>query len=271
MRTLGLAFVLGIALACSGQPFTALADSEGDRAVTSGGSAGSPPGPADSSVAGSATVPDEPRGGAGTTASEGEPQTGGTASALAGAGGSDEGGAPATADCPNRVTGDWELGYFPELRDAATHESHPFFQVTNRGAITTLDRIAIRYYFTKESDVVETATCYWVTGDRCSLARFEFGDVPAPTADASRYLQVSFPGASNVTVTAGNLEVRVGFKTGSTPLIQSNDYSFDANAAAPSTASPFPYKRWPQTTLYVDGELAWGAEPCSSDRNTSTQ
>jgi hypothetical protein len=143
-----------------------------------------------------------------------------------------------------------------------TQESHPFFQVTNRGQATTLDRLAIRYYFTRESGVAETALCYWVTGDRCSLAKMEFHDLPMPMANASRYLEVTFPNASNVTVAAGTLEVRVGFRTGSDALLQSNDYSFDANATASSSTMPFPYKRWPQATLYLNGALVWGNEPC---------
>lgn len=174
-----------------------------------------------------------------------------------------EAGAPTRPECSRGANDDWQLAYFPELREAATDESHPFFQVTSLGAITTLDRIAIRYYFTKESNVAETAVCYWVTGDRCSLAKIEFADVPKPAQGASRYLEVSFPNASDVTVTAGSLEVRVGFNTRGERLVQTNDYSFDPSADAPSNRVPFPYKPWPQSTLYVDGELVWGAEPCA--------
>jgi hypothetical protein len=148
---------------------------------------------------------------------------------------------------------------------ATTHESHPFFEVTNRGQPVTLDRLQVRYYFTKESDMAETAVCFWITGDRCALAKMEFRDVPAPTANASRYLQVSFPSASNVTVATESLEVRVGFKTGSALLTQTNDYSFDASAAAPSSSAPFPYRPWPRATLYLDGELVRGTEPCASN------
>jgi hypothetical protein len=137
--------------------------------------------------------------------------------------------------------------------------------VTNRGQVTTLNRLRVRYYFTKESDMAETAVCYWITGDRCALARMEFLDLPVPTASASRYLQVSFPDASDVTLAAESLEVRVGFKTGSAKLTQTNDYSFDASAAAPSAAAPFPYKPWPRATLYIDGELVWGTEPCTAN------
>jgi hypothetical protein len=199
------------------------------------------------------------------------------ATALGGSPAESEGGAPAGGDsgatvepvCPLGVVGDWELAYFPELRAPTTQESHPFFKVTKRGAPTTLNHIALRYYFTKESPLPETAACYWVTGDRCALAKLEFGDVVPPAPNATRYLQVSFPAASDVTLGTEAFEVRVGFKTGSAPLFQSNDYSFDPDATTSSNAKPFPYKSWPRTTLYVDGALVWGAEPCVSGSRAS--
>ena len=218
----------------------------------------------ENTAAAGATVNSEPGSVGGETSSEQPPQMGGADGALAGAHAGGEAGATASPECPSMAVDEWELGYFPELRDATTHESHPFFKVTNRGQTTTLDRLLVRYYFTKESDMAETAACYWVTGDRCALAKMEFLDLPVPTASASRYLQVSFPNASDLTIAAESLEVRVGFKTGSAKLTQTNDYSFDASAAAPSAAAPFPYKPWPRATLYIDGELVWGTEPCTA-------
>jgi hypothetical protein len=216
----------------------------------------------DSAAAGNSSPRDEPSGGSGAPGGL-DPQAGGATGSLAGGDAAGEGGASEASECLSRAMENWELGYFPELRESTTLESHPFFQVTNRGDATSLDRIIIRYYFAKDSNMVETPACYWVTGDRCSLAKLEFHDVPAPTANASRYLQVSFPGASNVMLAAESLEVRVGFKTGSAVQLQTNDYSFDPNAAAASSATPFPYKRWPRATLYLDGELVWGTEPCA--------
>lgn len=249
-------------------------DNADDGAATSagsGGSSGAESVPSGTPVAVGGAVFGEPRGGASAVAGQPETPPGGGPGAIGGASPADEGGEGGEGgegddisgpECPSRTVGQWELGYFPELRDATTQESHPFFQITNRAAFTTLDRIKIRYYFTRESDMAETAVCYWVTGDRCSLAKMDFSDVPVPAPQASRYLQVSFPGASNVTVAPGRLEVRVGFKTGSALLTQTNDYSFDANAASPSSFAPFPYKRWARATLYVDDELVWGTEPC---------
>jgi hypothetical protein len=274
MRASWLLLVLGIALACSGEPFTGSLDPERDRPAGNAGSAGSGTVPPPIVTAGTSSSDATARGGADAISGQPKPEIGGAGAAggapsedTAGADG--EGGESGTStalECPSRATDTWELGYFPELREATTVESHPFFQVTNRGEAATLNRIVIRYYFTKESTAMETAACYWVTGDRCSLAKLEFGDMLTPTATASRYLQVSFPGASNVMVAAGSLEVRVGFKIGPAPGIQTNDYSFDPDAVAPSSVAPFPYKRWLKTTLYLDGKLVWGTEPCVSSR-----
>jgi hypothetical protein len=266
MRSWHVPLLLGAFAACSGEPFTASTSGASDLPAPTAGGGGAKPTPGLEPVAGTGgSAAAEPRAGTAGSAGATEPQAGGEGGAPAeGDGG--EGGAPASAECPSQIKGDWELAYFPELREATTQESHPFFQVTNHGPVTTLNRIVIRYYFTKESDLGETAVCYWVTGDRCALAQLEFHDVPVPMANATRYLEVSFPSASQVRVSAESLEVRVGFKTGAAVLVQTNDYSFDANAAAPSSAAPYPYKRWLQSTLYVDGELVWGTEPCASNR-----
>jgi hypothetical protein len=274
MRASCVTFILGIGVACSGEPFSAATriESGGVPTHTTAGTGGSQPAPSteiEPAAAGSAVAQGGRRDGNTSSPGGSQPESGGGIASIggdAGVGGEQaggEGGASSAPGCPSRATGDWELGYFPELRVATTQESHPFFRIMNRGEPTTLDRIVIRYYFTKESDMAETASCYWVTGDHCSLAKLAFHDVPAPTASASRYLEISFPGASTVTVAGGSLEVRVAFKTGSDVLLQTNDYSFDPDAAAADGAAPLPYKRWLQATLYKDGDLVWGTEPCA--------
>lgn len=268
---------LGAVLACSGRPFTA-----SDGSLSDGPSAGAPPAKDAASGTGGATSGQPSQGGGGIFVGPDSPNGGGADAGSAGAdaddagagasGGGDEGsggegggggaGQDEPAECPSRSGADWELGYFPELRNATAQESHPFFRVTNRGLPTSLDKIAIRYYFTKEPNAPETATCYWVTGNHCALAKLEFGAVAIPTPDAERYLQVTFPGASHVELTNESLEVRVGFRAGGATLIQSNDYSFDINATIATSAVPYPYKRWPRATVYLNGDLVWGTEPC---------
>lgn len=273
MRAPYLGLFIGVVGACSGDPFAAVvapnqqpASSDAGGGAAAGNTAG-PQSPAGGTGGTGGTASSgthaggETRGGAST-----EPSEPGATSGHAGATDDEPGGEGGAAPvaCPSRTDGDWELGYFPELRETTSQESHPFFRLTNRGPDVTLDRIVIRYYFTNESRATETATCYWVSGDRCALASMRFGDVLSPTKDASRYLEVSFPEASSVPVPPGDFEVRVGFKTAATDMIQTNDYSFDPSAEAPSAAVPFPYKRWLRATAYVDDELVWGNEPCAT-------
>jgi len=290
VRASYLSGIFGIALACSGEPFTAATGSKGagggagadastsgrpDTGNISAGSGGTAPAHAaapDGTAAAGQGSSGQSSGGASANGGAPQPRSGATGGVEGGPGGTDsggEGGASERAECPSATPHDWELGYFPELREATTQEIHPFFQLTSRGATTTLNRIELRYYFSKESDLPETGVCFWVTGDRCGLSRLEFHDGPAPAAGASRYLAVTFPRASNVAVTPGSLEVRVGFKTEPDPLLQTDDYSFDPSSTAPSSTAPFPYKPWSQATLYVDGKLVWGTEPCATTRNVA--
>src|SRR4051812_3804265 len=136
MRAAFLPLVLGVAVACSGKPFTASANSEPDRPAGNAESGGSPPTLSPATAAGNGSTDTESRGGANATPGEETPPDA-VGGALGGApaggesGESGAGGASATPECPSKITNDWELGYFPELRDATTIESHPFFQVTN--------------------------------------------------------------------------------------------------------------------------------------------
>jgi len=221
-----------------------------DNAAGSAGSSAAAQGGEASGVGGSVSV--TPDGASGEAVGGSQASGGGQAS-----------GGSSAHGCPSAPSGPFELGYFPELRDATTVESHPFFEIENHGATVALNRLALRYYFTNESGEPETAACYWVTGDHCSLAKMTFGDVVAPTADATRYLEVSFPEGAGVKVAPGVFEVRVGFKAGSSMLDQTNDYSFDPAASAPTNAVPFPYKPWLRATLYLDQKLIWGTEPCA--------
>jgi len=272
----GLVFLcFALVSGCGGDPFSAAngaagAAGEGGAGVRSGGASGATGTVSDATQ----SAPDASSNMAGASSSG--VAAGGAASAAGGsassstagasgqtAGGAGGSGGSSARSCPSATASSFELGYFPELRDASSQESHPFFQLTNHGATVALNRITLRYYFTNDSGEPETAVCYWVTGDHCSLANMKFADVAEPTADAARYLEVSFPMGASVKVVPGVFEVRVGFKAGSSPLVQSNDYSFDSDASAPTSAVPFPYKRWLRATMYFDQKLVWGTEPCS--------
>lgn len=178
---------------------------------------------------------------------------------VGGAGGSAGGARP--LGCRTLLDGPVQLGYYPELSTASTQEIHPFFEISSNGQPVTLDRISIRYYYTDESTSPDSATCYWVTGDNCSLVSSTFHDVSVPTATATRYLELRFPKASKLSAAVPGIEVRVGFTAAETTLLQTNDYSFDSAAPKATAAVPFPYQPWTKATLSVD-QLVWGSEPC---------
>ena len=169
------------------------------------------------------------------------------------------GSAPA---CASGTDGLLQLSLFPDVRTETAQELHPFFEITGRGVPVALERVSIRYYFTNESTAPESASCYFVTGNRCDAVAFDFGAVANPTATATRYLELRFRPGTQLSAGLDPIEVRVGFAAGYQVLRQSNDYSFDSAANTPSSAVPLPYKSWTKVTLYVDDALIWGSEPC---------
>lgn len=179
------------------------------------------------------------------------------------AGTAGEGGAAgAAAECPSATAAGYQVGFFPELRSASSQEIHPFFELSTTRAPVPLERLSLRYYFSKETDAVETGSCYWVTGDRCASVQLSWHDLQVPTPSADRYLELRFAGEEAKLSSVQPFEVRVGFFAAQKLMLQSNDYSFDAAALAPTAATEFPYKPWSRVTLYLDDTLVWGVEPC---------
>jgi hypothetical protein len=255
---------VGLLASCGGSPFTASSSSNGGGAGTSGAS--SPEG----GKGGRASAPDPAAGGDATTDLPAAGSAVGGASQtpdpgdgeMGGAGGAAGAGGRADAACPSAVDSGYQVGFFPELRTASSQEIHPFFELQTTTAPVALERLSLRYYFSKEVEAVETGSCFWVTGDRCANVRLSWHDVVPPTPSANRYLELRFDGAQSNLTSLEPVEVRVGFFAAQKLMLQSNDYSFDERALAPTTTEKFPYKPWPRVTLYLDDVLVWGSEPC---------
>lgn len=258
----GVACVVCLVASCGGSPFVASSSSN------SAGATGAPS--PEGGKGGSGSVPAPATGGDATPTLPGAGNAAGGASQAAdpddsenGAAGNDAGaGGGADAACPSAVDAGYQVGFFPELRTASSQEIHPFFELRTTAAPVALERLSLRYYFSKEVDAVETGRCFWVTGDHCSNVRLSWHDVAAPTPSADRYLELRFDGEQSKLTSLEPVEVRVGFFAAQKMMLQSNDYSFDESALAPATAGKFPYKPWPRVTLYLDDVLVWGSEPC---------
>jgi hypothetical protein len=166
--------------------------------------------------------------------------------------------------CHQGAGNEYQLQFYSENQAEIEQELHPFFEVLSlAGKSVALSRLKIRYYYTKEADGSELGSCFWVTGDRCSLVTFAFSDLVPPTPTANRVMEVGFA-TSSAAVGLTPLEVRTGLTVNHASLEQSNDYSFLGNGRAPGSAQGPSYRPWEHVTLYVDNQLVWGAEPCLS-------
>ena len=193
---------------CAGSPF-----SSSPNAGSSGSSGSAGTDSVSGAVAGSGgdeLSPNQSAAGASSKGSSGG-AGGGTllpadeSDAEAGAAGA--GGAAVVEACPSAVADGYQVGFFPELRGASSQEVHPFFELSTTSAAVALERLSLRYYFSKEADAPETGSCYWVTGERCASVQLSWHDLDVPTPSADRYLELRFIGAeaklSQVQPTAG--------------------------------------------------------------------
>jgi hypothetical protein len=258
--------------ACSGASFSA-----GGQATNEaqGGSAGDAihfgVGAAGTSTAGSGASGgggDRARGagnGSGGASSAGRNGQGGEVNDAGSAAAGGEAGVSDVPACPQGSGKDYTLGFYPETQQDITQDVHPFFEVLSlSGDAVALSRIKIRYYYTREAEGSETGSCFWVTGDRCSLVHFAFADLVPSTPTASRMMEVSFSGTKSASLGLEPVEVRTGFTVNHANLKQSNDYSFDPAPSSANAQGAFPYVAWDHVTLYVDDQLVWGTEPCPS-------
>lgn len=239
--------------------------SSAGSAITSGASGGasSPTGGSGGS-GGSAAVPAGSGGDSGGTGSEPSAgETGASGSAGENAGGS----------CQHSTSGELRAWLFRELTSAGSSELHPFFALTTTGADVPLQELSIRYYFSAEMSGQWQVDCIWVTeqngsgsglcdkGVSMSVVAL---DPPRPQAD--HYLEVSFAGVSGhalSNVTMPSVEARSMFwRDGHPTLNQTNDYSFVPTTDTVMTLEGREYAQTSKVTVYQNGALVWGEEPC---------
>jgi hypothetical protein len=248
----------------------------GDAGAASNGGVGSTQGGQASSAAGGASS----TGGSGASGASGAVSgSGGNLGSSAGAAaeggaGSGSAGGGAGESCESVTTGDVHAWLYPELTEPRSNELHPFLALTTTGEDIALQRLAIRYYFSAEMAGDWEVSCIWVTKQTpgtsvlCedgALLKIEAMDLPHTEAD--HYLEVSFPGVSAAEVLSDGqmpaFEARTMFwRTGHPTLNQSNDYSFVPTTENVMTVEGRDYKETTKVTVYLDGVLIWGTEPC---------
>jgi hypothetical protein len=247
----------------------------GDAGATSSGGVGGAHGGQASSAAGAASSTGGSGASGAVSGSGGNLGSSAGATAEGGAGnGGAGGGGGAGESCESVTTGDVHAWLYPELTEARSNELHPFLALTTTGEDIALQRLAIRYYFSAEMAGDWEVSCIWVTKQAPGTsvlcedgALLKIEAMALPHAEADHYLEVSFPEVSAAEVLSDGqmpaFEARTMFwRTGHPTLNQSNDYSFVPTTENVMTVEGRDYKETTKVTVYLDGALIWGTEPC---------
>ena len=223
----------------------------------------SPPGGSSGTATGGASGGNSEVGGSAALAGGG-----GTAGAAGGGGGT---GGQGEAACQSKTTGEIRAWFYPELPDQFSNEIHPFVVLTNSGSDIPLKQLAIRYYFSAEMSGDFQTSCIWVPkqggGGLCgSGVSVKIVSLDPPRPQADHYLEVSFPDVATDTLSSVPnpvFEARSRFWRVGNPLMnQANDYSFVPTTNEVMTVESRDYKATSKVTVYRNGVLVWGDEPC---------
>jgi endoglucanase len=153
------------------------------------------------------------------------------------------------------VAGPLKASYRVGDASAATNIVRPNLQVVNVGTTgVDLGTVTVRYWYTEDSTQPQTWVCDFAQVG-CANVVGRFVTLPTPRTNADTYLEVSFrTGLSALAPGATTGEIQDRFNRADwTSYNQSNDYSFNAAAAA--------YTDNPKVTVYVNGQLVSGTEP----------
>jgi hypothetical protein len=143
--------------------------------------------------------------------------------------------------------------------------------LTRTGLSVPLSELAIRYYFSAEAFGDWELTCLWVTkagdGDHgfCDEGvSMQVVTLDPPRQQVDQYLEVSFAGVASATLSEGfPIEARVMFwRAGHPTMNLANDYSFAPTLEPELHVDTRTYKQTSRVTVYRNGALVWGEEPC---------
>ncbi len=150
------------------------------------------------------------------------------------------------------VAGDLVVQYRVGDTDPADQQIRAQFNLVNHGATAIpLEELTLRYWYTKETGPpAQEFHCDYARIDSALVAG-SFGTTDLPGVD--HYMEVSFTGG---TLPAGGDtgEIQTRFNTETWPNYdETDDYSYDGTITE--------YEDWDRVTLYLNGQLIWGAEP----------
>jgi hypothetical protein len=169
------------------------------------------------------------------------------------------------------------MQFYPNITTVTTNEVQPYFRVINETDLPIpLSELEVRYFFTSDAQGEPVFACHYSTSTSTSVDFCEDSDatsmqrvkLAAPAPNATYYLSITWPN-EEILPTGGNLEMRMGYyetKAANAELrqilIQDNDYSFDESATA-TADSDIPYADFSRLTVYRNGVLVAGEEPCT--------
>jgi endoglucanase len=146
--------------------------------------------------------------------------------------------------------------YSTSVTSASTNQFQPTVAVVNNGtSAISLSQVTIRYWFTSDGGATTFTTNCWYAVVGCGNVTETVGTLPSALPGADHYLQIGFTaGAGSLAAGASTGQIQAGVnKTDWSSFTQTNDYSFSASDSS-LTANP-------TITVYIAGQLAYGAEP----------
>lgn len=125
-------------------------------------------------------------------------------------------------------------------------------RLVNRGdGPASLATVTMRYWFTGDGARDLVTSCYFASFG-CGNLVLGVTRLSEPRDRASHYFQVSFSGGSLAAGQSASLDQLAFRDQVGTPMRQDNDFSFANRSSFADSAA---------VTVYVGGELVWGAEP----------
>ncbi|HZR41218.1 MAG TPA: cellulose binding domain-containing protein [Ktedonobacteraceae bacterium] len=133
---------------------------------------------------------------------------------------------------------------------------NPNLKILNTGGSDiALNHLVMRYWFTHDQSLHMQAFCDQAQIG-CTNVAMTVKSLPLqPVAIAAdSYIQVGFTsGVLKAGSDTGDIFLHAQDSTSSSPVIQTNDFSYNGNLTT--------YTAWPGISLYLNGQLVWGFEP----------